>query len=107
MYNLTTDGKNWITNQLEVEYTFDQAKTCSVTLIAENLVSRQILEVEIKVIDKLMGLNFHAGKFNASTSVLGSEAAFHFYLKTGMGYTCEINYGDGSTDIYNDDVIKI
>ena len=67
--------------------------------------SKVTLEYEIECIDKLIGLYFHAGILNQSTSMFGYEAEFRYYLKNGMGYSCEIDYGDGTLDTFNDAVI--
>ena len=64
-----------------------------------------VVDIQIVVANKIEGLNFHAGVFNTSTSILGSYAQFLFTIKVGMGYTCHIEYGDGSgMDNFNDAV---
>jgi len=101
-FNVTTNGSLFTTSLTEIEYVYKETGLFAVQINASNHVSQVVLDVQIECIDKLIGLNFHSGVFNKSTSVLGSDAQFLFFLKNGMGYTCAIDYGDGATDSFND-----
>ncbi len=88
----------------DFEYTFQETGTFEVIINATNFVTSLTLTFEIEVIDKLIGMHFHAGEYNTSSSLLGYDAEFWFYLVNGMGYSCLVDYGDGGTDKFNDDV---
>ncbi len=99
-----TNQTNFTTILTEIEYTYQITGKYPITINATNLVSKSIIEFEIEVIDKLIGMHFHAGEYENSSSLLGSDAYFWFYLKNGMGYSCLVDYGDGGTDKFNDEV---
>ena len=85
-----------------IQIKFTSVGSYQINITAKNRISQRTLVGYVEAVDKLMGMVFHAGAFNASTSTIGSDAKFWFMLKTGMAYECAIDYGDGTTDTFND-----
>lgn len=100
------NGTDFNTSLNEILFTFVETGVYPIQIIAYNHVSKVVLDAEIECIDKLIGLYFHAGQYNKSTSLMSSAAQFRFYIRNGMGYQCVLDYGDGGGDAFDDSVIE-
>ena len=91
-------------NSATYTYTFTTGGSIRVDLVGWNLVTypNQTTFANVLVIDKLMGINLFAGNSINSASVVGKSADFLFTLQNGGGYTCTLDYGDGSQTVFTD-----
>jgi len=101
-YSISTNGSAFITNLTTISYVYREIGFYILKINASNRVSQAVLDAEIECFDILKGLYFHAGDLSVSTSFLGSDASFLFYLKSGMRYKCFIDYGETTKDSFND-----
>lgn len=101
-YEVRLNGTGYSGSLLQIDKTFTTVGRYEINITASNLVTNVSIVGYIQAVDKLMGMKFHAGSFNKSTSTVGADAKFLFILETGMAYECKIIYGDGSTDTFND-----
>ena len=77
----------------------------TVLLNASNPVSNTSCFIKITVVERLYGLYFTANTAYSGTlsaSIVNQQAAFLFMLNSGNGYTCAIDYGDGSMQSITD-----
>jgi hypothetical protein len=86
-----------------VAYTFTTSGVFTIGLFAQNFISSQSASLSIRVTDLVEGLSLKSGNSVQSASVLGQNALFHFRLNRGIGYTCSLDFGDGTSVTFTDD----
>jgi PKD repeat protein len=84
------------TTSTTITYTFTQNGYFTVNLLAVNQVSQRFATVNVLVSDRLDGLQFYSGVSVQSASIIGQNAQFLFILVSGSGYSCNVDFGDGS-----------
>ena len=91
--------------QPSINQTFTSTGVLLVHLTASNLVSNITFSFNLTVVEKLSGLYLISPTpyTDQSASIVNKKASFLFRLTSGNGYTCQLNFGDGSTPtIFND-----
>ncbi|CAF0878833.1 unnamed protein product [Brachionus calyciflorus] len=95
---------NTTTTTAILKHTFTSNGVFDIILFAYNPVSNETYFFTIKVLIVVSKPKLFASSLFStdSSSIVGKNAEFLFTLKTGLGYTCTINWGDLSTEKFDD-----
>lgn len=101
-----------ITNQTttlkSILHTFTAIGSYEVTVFASNPISNATYTLVINVVNLVTNPVFFSSSLYTfqSASIVGKNAEFLFTVTSGSGYTCRVNYGDGSILNFNDLVVN-
>ena len=101
-YNVTVGNDKYFTDENSVLVAFSQTGYVPITVVAYNHVTMLSVNITLECIDKIQGLAFKAGANNRSSSLYGQTAQFLFTMQNGLGYSCQIDYGDNALDSFDD-----
>jgi hypothetical protein len=87
------------TTSTTISFTFAQNGHFPVNLLAVNQVSQRFATLNVLVSDRLAGLQFYSGSSAQSASIIGQNAPFLFILASGSGFSCHVDFGDGSAQL--------
>jgi hypothetical protein len=79
-----------------IQHTFKSLGVFMLNLTVKDSISRKQLLVNITIQSNITGLHFFAGNASESASILGRSAEFLFYVSTGGGYICIVDFGDNT-----------
>jgi hypothetical protein len=75
---------------------FTSAGIAQVNVIAYNFVSNSSASYSVDIVDKIRNVSLNC-IYNQCVSKVNQNTSFLFYLESGTGYNCQIDFGDKTT----------
>ena len=92
-------------SRTSMSQTFTSVGILQLQLTAVNIVSNVSYLMNITVVDRMSGIVFTSPTpyTDQSASIVNKQASFLFTLASGNGYTCVVDFGDGTSRMsFND-----